>query len=189
MNKEYIPLKSFEGLYLISRQGRIVSLNSNKGGSGINYVKISDRGTVKLIKNGIESHLSLKKLLMRTFNEMPLVSFYNLKGFPSYMINKCGDIFSLRYYRLMKPQPDTKGYLRVRLQGTSSGLTRKIHRLVAETFIKNPLNKPQVNHKNGNKEDNTVENLEWVTNLENMQHAWNNGYFDCHKKGNRNDNY
>ena len=57
-----------------------------------------------------------------------------------------------------------------------------IHQLVAETFIPNPGNKPQVNHKDGNPQNNLVSNLEWVTNAENTQHAYDTGLNSKSKK-------
>lgn len=65
---------------------------------------------------------------------------------------------------------------------TGSRIELSAHRLVAQTFIPNPKNKPQVNHKNGKKSDNRVVNLEWVTEKENIQHAKKNGLIKTKKK-------
>lgn len=61
----------------------------------------------------------------------------------------------------------TKGYQLVRI----AGKTLKVHRLVAETYLPNPNNLPQVNHIDENKKNNCVNNLEWVTNAENINHS------------------
>lgn len=70
-----------------------------------------------------------------------------------------------------KPVLDQDGYKRICLYGNGKPKLRGIHRLVAETFIPNPLHKPQVNHIDGNKLNNSIENLEWVTQAENEAHA------------------
>lgn len=64
-----------------------------------------------------------------------------------------------------------QGYCRVRLSKEGKNIKYLIHRLVALAFIPNPENKPQVNHKDGNKSKNHKNNLEWATRSENMQHA------------------
>jgi WD40 repeat protein len=72
-------------------------------------------------------------------------------------------------------QHEQQGYMHVSLSCFEKTKRLKVHRLVAIAFIPNPENKPYVNHKNGNKSDNTVENLEWVTASENTIHAWDTG--------------
>lgn len=80
--------------------------------------------------------------------------------------------------KLISQTADKSGYLHVGL--TLNDVTKlcSVHRLVAQTFIPNPENKPQVNHIDGNTSNNSVENLEWVTRSENMQHAKNTGLWD-----------
>ena len=84
-------------------------------------------------------------------------------------------IFGNKKERILKPNKNKKGYLVVKLckkvDGVCSELNFICHRLVANEFLDNRLNKPQVNHKNGIKDDNRVENLEWATGSENIIHS------------------
>lgn len=68
----------------------------------------------------------------------------------------------------MKIHKNEKGYCRVRLSYNYKTNFKSVHRLVAEAFIPNPENKPEIDHINGNREDNRVENLRWATHSENM---------------------
>lgn len=77
-----------------------------------------------------------------------------------YKINKCGDIYSMRTNKLIKPVI-RNNYLAVGLWCNGKVQMKSVHRLVAEAFIPNPDNLPYVNHINENKTDNRVENLEW----------------------------
>lgn len=74
--------------------------------------------------------------------------------------------------RIVKSLPHTHGYLRVGLYKDRKCRSGYIHRLVATAFIENPEGKREVNHKDGNKQNNRVENLEWMTTSENQQHAY-----------------
>lgn len=87
-----------------------------------------------------------------------------------YEITRDGKVINKHTGHTLAPQPNGKGYLRVSI----GKKLMFIHRLVAEKYIPNPENKPQVNHKDGNKLNNCVDNLEWVTNQENRNHAVNN---------------
>ena len=74
--------------------------------------------------------------------------------------------------RLLKNRLDAEGYQYVSLYKNKISSNKKVHRLVAIHFMPNPQNKPQVNHKNFIKTDNTIDNLEWVTNSENTIHSY-----------------
>lgn len=94
-----------------------------------------------------------------------------------YQASTLGKIRSLNYNnekhcKILSPARNLKGYLQLNLRINGQVRCKKVHRLVAETFIQNLQNRPQVNHINGVKDDNRVENLEWCTNLENTQHSW-----------------
>ena len=90
--------------------------------------------------------------------------------------------------RILKTSIDNKGYHRIRVTIEREKKTFKLHREVAKAFIPNPDNKPQVNHKDGNKNNNSATNLEWVTNKENCNHAIKNGLWDSVIEGSRKEN-
>lgn len=77
--------------------------------------------------------------------------------------------------KFLVPRIDRYGYVKVSLYQNGLIKHTTLHRIVAEAFIKNPLNKKEVNHIDGNKLNNRAVNLEWVTNRENIIHAERNG--------------
>lgn len=74
--------------------------------------------------------------------------------------------------RILKQSNTTTGYKKVELVKNGQKKSLRVHRLVAQAFIPNPENKPEVNHIDGNKTNNFVSNLEWVTSSENTTHAY-----------------
>ena len=101
----------------------------------------------------------------------------DIEGFEGlYKVSNLGRIKSLNYRctkkeKLLKHGSDKDGYLNVKLCKEGKVKSRSVHRLVAQAFIPNPDNKPEVNHKDEDKTNNKVENLEWVTSKENINYG------------------
>ena len=119
--------------------------------------------------------------------------FRPIAGFEQYEISNLGNVKSNTSHRmgkLLNPQKDKMGYLHVRMydpnetrrypNGNKYAKLEKVHRLVADAFLDKPETDKylEVNHINGDKSDNRVENLEWVTRGENIRHAHETGLFD-----------
>ena len=102
------------------------------------------------------------------------IEWKTLDIIPNYLISNKGVVINKKTGKVLKHQLK-KGYHRLELVTLNGRKHFLVHRLVAQAFIPNPENKPQVNHINGNKNDNSVENLEWCTNYENAHHAIKNG--------------
>jgi|LGVF01.2.fsa_nt_gb hypothetical protein len=85
--------------------------------------------------------------------------------------------------KILINQKSNRGYNIITLCQNNTYKTFSIHRLVALAFIPNPLNKATVNHKDFNQQNNTVDNLEWCTQKENIQHAFDNGRIEKNKNG------
>lgn len=97
----------------------------------------------------------------------------DIPGFEGlYQVSTLGNVRSLfRYRKILKQQMQPNGYKSVQLYKNKKAKFSLVHRLVAKTFISNPLNKPAVNHLNEIRSDNRVTNLEWVTNKENQNYG------------------
>ena len=123
-----------------------------KGYEGL--YRVSNLGRVKSLKKRVNFYSGLyKEIKQRTYRE-----------------------------RIINLRKTNRGYMVVELYKNGIGKRFSIHRLVAENFIKNSNNLPQVNHIDGNKENNNINNLEWCTGSQNIKHAIKTGLFKAKKR-------
>ena len=189
---DYVPIIGYEDRYVINKCGNIYSLYSNKFISS--YLYKGKTKVVDLCKDGKYTTYRVSMLIAAMFPKNfsnKLVGFIELKNYKDYYINKYGTIIHLvRFLNIvidaviLKHSKDSNGYHIINLYSNKKRTTAKIHRLVAETFIPNINNYPQINHKDENKNNNFVDNLEWCT------AKYNNNYgtrinraisLQCHK--------
>lgn len=116
----------------------------------------------------------------------------DIKGFEGlYKIDEQGNVFTFKTGRgsnpvgsKLSPALNTKGYSQVRIyDGNKKGHTMRVHRFVAEAFLPNPENLPQIDHIDGDKTNNNVQNLRWVSNQMNTEKALSKVFHLVHKDG------
>lgn len=96
----------------------------------------------------------------------------DIKGFEGlYGITSCGKVYSYKRKKFVEPEKTRNGYLRVTLFKDGNRIHKSVHRLVAEAYIPNPNNYNTVDHRNGNKEQNNIQNLQWLTVADNVRKA------------------
>lgn len=115
----------------------------------------------------------------KTKEDFTMEEWRDAEGFPKYEVSNYGNVRHKIKKKNLTGGLDTKGYRQVCLRDENDKQkTPKVHKLVARAFIPNPDNKPQVNHKDSDRTNAHVDNLEWVTNGENQKHAFDTGFQD-----------
>ena len=109
--------------------------------------------------------------------DLPHEIWRDIAGYDGYQVSNCGRVKSFKSgeSKILKPSVVHHGYRRVTLRSAGAIKSFAVHRLVAEEFIPNPDGKSEINHRDGDKSNNHVSNLEWCTRAENMRHAADTG--------------
>ena len=137
-------------------------------------------GRLKTLKGYKWSYVEEEKIVDSLFEETR--KWKKVVGYPCYRVSEDGRIYSEKRKALRKLTKNASGYFRVGLTDNGKEKGALVHVLVASAYLSNPENFPIVNHKNGIKTDNRVENLEWCTYQRNAQHAHDTDLCSSKKK-------
>lgn len=137
----------------------------------------ANRGILLLIKRTILCQASIYSLLF--LKEVNIIDIKQIEDFDRYLIDENGIIYDTeKDMRKICQWIDNVGYKQCNLYDKNrKKYYKRVHRLVAKAFIPNPDNLPQVNHKDGDKTNNHISNLEWTVNSENTKHGYDNNLY------------
>lgn len=198
MEEIWKDIPGFEDKYAISNTGRVKHLKRG------HYLKVRNFGTFKYVDLTIDAKHGKQLNVVDTMDQLFEDHIYSrsseladlpgevwrpVVGYEScYVVSNKGRVKGLRRIRKSKGDStsvsrekmkesweNADGYLLVSLYNGPKQNVTAVHRIVATAFLPNPENKEQVNHIDGNKKNNCVENLEWITNQENMDHSIRTG--------------
>ena len=151
-------------------------LNQNKYTySDLTYILKREKSSIKAKIHKIKlKPVPLIKNEIR-LNEDPKRIWKPIDGFKGYKISNDGFVYSEKTNRVLNKINNSSGYYHICLINNGKMQYQLLHRLIAQAFIPNPHNKPFINHIDGDKKNNKIDNLEWVTNKENIRHAFEIG--------------
>ena len=176
-----VEIEGFEE-YQISNLGRIYNKNSSKKDK---YSSGGKNGIVDLSNGNKRVGISINTLIKTHFTPISKEEKWEIiKDFgpQTHSVSNYGNVRNNKKGTLMKLQTIKDGYQRITLGAGENKKSYLIQRLVAETFIPNPDNLPEVHHKDQNKLNNHVDNLMWMTSCENCQSINTSKNFGCIKK-------
>ena len=160
------PLRGFEYRYQLYTDGKVYD-KYNK-----TYVKPFENKVTLIGINDKPYRMNIGKLLEQTFGELDLSDYVQVKDHPNYVINKFGSLYNTKTKRFVTTTLKGK-YLRYNVQWKR----RLVHEVLADQFIPNPNNYNSIDHKDCNRMNNSLSNLEWVDIEENKRRAYENGLY------------
>ena len=190
--EKWIGLDGFKSYYLINKNGEVKSTKGKKEKilkpTNDRYVLIDENGDRRCISIlGIKKRFGVSGIKKR-FNDLDVnlseleclegEEWKWIKGYEGkYAVSTIGRVrsfTSISKGRIKSVCDDGNGYLQTTLWKDGKGVCCKVHRLVGETFIPNPKGLETINHKDFDKTNNSIENLEWLSQSDNTKHYWKN---------------